>query len=158
MMESEHQPPATVTFRATILLGGKTATGICVPDEVVAALGPSRRPRVHATLRDHTYRTTIAPMGGRFMLPVSGEVREAAGVAAGDELDVVLALDTEAREVAVPPDLARALTDEARRFFDGLSFTNQSRVVLSIEGAKTPETRLRRIAKAAEAMREGRKL
>ena len=157
-MGSDTQAPGAVTFRATIRLAGKTATGIHVPDDVVASLGTSRRPRVHATLAGYRYRTTVAPMRGRYMLPVSAEVREGAGVAAGDELDVVLELDDEPREVNVPPDLADVLDGEARRFFDGLSYTGRLRVVLSVEGAKTEETRRRRIAKAAEAMREGRKI
>ena len=147
-----------VTFRATILRGGKTATGIRVPDEVVAALGTGKRPRVRATLGDYTYRSTVAPMGGRYMLPVSGEVRERAAVAGGDELDVVLELDSEPREVTVPPDLAAAIAGEGRRFFDSLSYTNQLRVVLAVEGAKTDETRQRRIAKAAQELSAGRKL
>jgi hypothetical protein len=153
-------PPteATVTFRATILLGGKTATGIRVPDDVVAALGQSRRPAVHATIAGYTYRSTVASMRGRFMLPVSADVRQRANVAAGDEVDVELRLDTEPRVVTVPPDLAEALAqdDTAARFFNTLSYTNKQRFVLSIEGAKTAETRQRRIAKTVDALRAER--
>jgi hypothetical protein len=146
-----------VTFRATLLQGGKTATGIRVPDDIVAALGTSRRPRVRVTMGSYSYGSTVAPMRGQFMLPVSAEVRAGAGLAAGDELDVTLEIDSEPREVAVAPDLAAALGDgEARRFFDGLSYTNRSRVVLSVEGAKTAETRQRRIDQAVAALRDGR--
>ncbi len=148
-----------VTFRATLLLAGKTATGICVPDDVVAALGTSKRPRVRVTIGGYTYRSTVAPMRGRFMLPVSAEVRHGADVAAGDEFDLTLERDDEPREVEVPSDLAAALGDgEARRFFDGLSYTNRQRVVLSVEGAKTAETRQRRIEKAVAALEDGRPL
>ena len=158
-MDEDTQIAGAVTFRATILQGGKTATGICVPDEVVAALGAGKRPRVRVTMGVYSYRSTVAPMRGRFMLPVSAEVRKGAGVAGGDELDVVLALDTETREVTVPRDLADALGDgEARRFFDCLSYTNRSRVVLSVEGAKTAETRRRRIDKAVATLQGGRTL
>ena len=145
-------------FRATILLGGKTATGIRVPAEVVAALGSSRRPAVRVTVNGHAYRSTVAPMGGQFMLPVSAEHREAAGVAAGDEVDVDLELDTEPRVLAVPDDFSAALDRDAdaRRVFDGLSYSRKQRFVLPIEQAKTAETRQRRIAKAVEALREGR--
>lgn len=145
-------------FRATILLAGKTATGIRVPAEVVAALGPSRRPAVRVTIEGHAYRSTVAPMGGEFMLPVSAEHREAAGVAAGDEVDVDLELDTEPRVLEVPADLSAALDGDAgaRRRFDGLSYSKQQRFVLPVEQAKTAETRQRRIAKAVEALREGR--
>jgi hypothetical protein len=147
-----------VRFRATILLGGKTATGIRVPAEVVAALGSSRRPAVRVTVNGHAYRSTVAPMGGQFMLPVSAEHREAAGVAAGDEVDVDLELDTEPRVLAVPHDFSAALDRDAdaRRVFDGLSYSRKQRFVLPIEQAKTAETRQRRIAKAVEALREGR--
>jgi hypothetical protein len=69
-------------FRGKILLGGKTATGIRVPDEVVASLGPSKRPAVRVTIGSYTYRSTVASMGGEFMLGVSAEVRANVGVAA----------------------------------------------------------------------------
>jgi hypothetical protein len=144
-------------FRAKIQLDGKTATGIQVPDEVVAALGPSKRPAVRVTINGYTYRNSVASMGGKFMLAVSAEVRSKAGVAAGDEVDVDIELDTEPREVSVPPDFAEALEHdgEAKRTFDKLSYSNKQRHVLSIEQAKTAETRQRRIAKAIEALREG---
>lgn len=92
-------------FRAIILLGGKTATGIRVPAEVVERLGSSKRPPVRVTINGHIYRSTVAPMGGKFMLPLSAENRERVGVKAGDEVDVEIELDTEPREVTVPPDL-----------------------------------------------------
>jgi hypothetical protein len=154
----EHaQATGAVTFHATLLLAGKTATGIRVPDDVVAALGTSRRPRVRVTMGTYTYRSTVVPMRGHFMLPVSAEVRAGARVAAGDELAVTLDLDIEPREVEVPPDLAAALGDgEARRFFDGLSFTNRQRIALSVEGAKTAETRQRRIDKALAELQDRR--
>jgi uncharacterized protein YdeI (YjbR/CyaY-like superfamily) len=97
-------------------------------------------------------------MGGRFMLPISGQVREAAGVTAGEKVDVDVELDTAPREVTVPADFARALSRDAaaKRFFEGLSFSNKQRIVISIEAAKTPETRERRIAKAVISLREAR--
>jgi len=145
-------------FRAILQLGGKTATGIHVPDDVVASLGSSKRPAVHVTLNGYSYRSTVAVMGGRFMLPVSADVREHAGVTAGDEVDVEIDLDTAPREVTVPPDVRDALDREtdAGRFFDGLSYSNKRRIVLSIEDAKTAETRQRRIATAVSLLREGR--
>ncbi len=145
-------------FRATVQLGGKTATGIPVPAEVVAGLGPSKKPAVRVTINGHTYRSTIAPLGGEFMLPLSAEHRTAAGVAAGDEVEVDIELDTQLREVTVPPDFAEALDHDmdARRFFDGLSYSQKLRHVLSIQQAKTAETRQRRIDKAVSMLREGR--
>jgi hypothetical protein len=145
-------------FRTTIELGGKTATGIRVPSDVVESLGSGKRPPVRVTINGHTYRSTVAVMGGAFMVGVSAEERANTGVAAGDEVDVDIELDTEPRQVVVPPDFAEALAadDEARRIFDGLSYSNKRRHVLSIEGAKTAETRRRRIDKAVTALREGR--
>jgi hypothetical protein len=146
-------------FQATVFLGGKTATGIVVPPEVVAALGASKRPAVKVTLNGHRYRSTVAPRGGVFMLPLSAEHRDAAGVAAGDMVDVDLELDAEPRTVTLPDDFAAALDREegARRRFDGLSYSHQRQHVLAIEDAKTPETRQRRIDKALAMLREGRK-
>src|SRR5437868_1673291 len=145
-------------FRATIELAGKTATGIEVPAAVVAKLGSSRKPAVRVTIKGYTYRSTIATMGGRFMLPISAEVRQAAGVAAKDKVDVDVELDTAPREVTVPADFSRALAREraAKRFFEGLSFSNKQRIVIAIEAAKAPETRQRRIAKSGSSLREGR--
>jgi hypothetical protein len=146
-------------FHATLQLGGKTATGIVVPSEVVESLGAGRKPPVRVTIAGHTYRSTIASRGDRYLVGVSAENREAAGVAAGDELDVEIELDTEPREVSVPPDFAAALDAEpdARRFFDGLTASQKGGFVHPIEQAKKPETREKRIAKSVAMLREGRK-
>ena len=146
-------------FRATVLLGGKTATGIEVPDDVVTALGSSRRPAVIVTIGTYTYRSSITPRGGVFMLPVSAEVRAGAGIAAGDEVDVDVVLDHQPSEVTVPPDFGAALDADAaaRTFFDGLSYSYRLRHVLAIEAAKTPETRQRRIKAAVSTLSDGLK-
>ena len=145
-------------FRTTVELGGRTATGFEVPAEVVDALGAGKRPAVRVTVNGHTYRSTVASMGGRFMLPMSAEHREQAGVAAGDEVDVEVERDTAPREVTVPSDFAQALGADgaAQAFFDGLSYSNKRWHVLSIEGAKTAETRQRRIDRSVTMLREGR--
>jgi hypothetical protein len=155
MIGPEESP---MRFHATILQTDKTATGIEVPAEVVEALGAGKRPRVRVTLGGYTYRSSVAVLGGRFMVGVSAEHRAGAGVAGGDEVDVEIELDTEAREVTVPSDLATALDAEpaARETFDRLSYSNKSWHVLQIEGARTEETRQRRIARSIEALREGR--
>jgi hypothetical protein len=148
-----------VRFRSTIELGGRTATGLEVPAEVVEALGVGKKPPVRVTIGAHTYRSTVAVMGGRYLLPLSAENRAAAGVAAGDEVDVDVELDTEPREVAVPADLSAALEgdDAAREAFERLSYSHRRRHVMAIEEAKTPETRQRRVTKALEMLREGRR-
>jgi Bacteriocin-protection, YdeI or OmpD-Associated/Domain of unknown function (DUF1905) len=145
-------------FRTTILGTGKNAAGMEIPDEVVAALGKGKRPPVRITINGYTYRNTVAVMGGVYMVGVSSEHRAAAGLAAGDEVDVDIELDTAPREVAVPADFAAALDADpaARQTFDALSYSNRSWHVLSIDGAKTEETRQRRIEKSIATLHEGR--
>jgi len=145
-------------FRAVIEQSGKTATGITVPDEIVAALGGGKKPAVTLTLKGYTYRTSIATVGGSSMVGVSADVRAAAGVQGGDEVDVDIALDNAPREVVVPADFAAALSGEpaAQATFDRISYSEKRWFVLGIEDAKTPETRERRIVKAIERLREGR--
>ncbi|GAA3256543.1 YdeI/OmpD-associated family protein [Nonomuraea helvata] len=144
-------------FRATIELGGKTATGFEVPAEVVEGLGAGKRPSVTVTINSHTYRSTVAPMGGRFMLPLSAENRQGAGVSAGEEVEVEVAIDAAPREVEVSADLAEALerAPEARKFFESLSYSRKRRYVLQIEGAKKPETRQRRVADTVAKLADG---
>lgn len=124
-----------VRFRSTIELGGKTATGIPVPDDVVAALGAGKRPPVLVTVDGHAYRTTVAPMSGRFFVPLNASNREAAGVTAGDEVDVEIVSDTTPRKVDVPDDLAEALATDptAAALFESLAYTHRKEWVRWIE-------------------------
>ena len=144
-------------FRTTVTLGGKTATGLQVPDEVVTALGAGKRPPVVVTVGGYTYRSTVAPMGGAFWIPLAAEHREAAGVAAGQEVAVGIELDTAPREVALPEDLASAMDDAARSTFAGLAPSHRKEWVRWVEEAKKPETRAARIARTVESLRAGKK-
>jgi Bacteriocin-protection, YdeI or OmpD-Associated/Domain of unknown function (DUF1905) len=145
-------------FRTTIEQSGKTAAGIRVPPEVVDALGAGKVPKVRVTIRGYTYRSSVAVMGGVYMIGVSADNRRGAGVEGGDVVDVDLELDTAPREIAVPADFAAALdtVPAARQTFDALSYSNKSWHVLQIDGAKTDETRQRRIAKSVAILGEGR--
>ena len=145
-------------YHTTIHQSGGTATGIHVPDDVVAGLGAGKRPAVTVTINGFTYRSTIAVMGGEYWVGVSALNRAGAKVRGGDQVDVEIELDTAPRAVTVPPDFAAALNaaPEARVAFDRLSYSNKSWHVLSIEGAKTEETRQRRIDKSVAALRAGR--
>jgi hypothetical protein len=142
-------------FQAVLILAGKTATGIQVPDAVVEQLGAGKRPPVRVTIGGYTYRTTVAPMGGAFWIPVAAEHRTAAGIAAGETVDVEIALDSEPRAVTIPADLAAALEADpaAQQVFAQLSYSNQRRHVAAVEDAKTPETRQRRVAKVMGELR-----
>jgi hypothetical protein len=128
-----------------IQAAGKTAAGI-------------EKPPVRITIGDHTYRSTIATMSGVFMVGVSNENRAKAGVAAGDEVDIEIELDTAPREVSVPPELQAALDADpaAARFFATLSYSNRLRHALVVGNGKTAETRQRNVAKAIALFREGR--
>jgi Bacteriocin-protection, YdeI or OmpD-Associated/Domain of unknown function (DUF1905) len=144
-------------FASTVELGGKTATGIPIPDEVIEAIGASKRPPVTVTVNGHTYRTTAVRMGGRFLVPLSAENRDAAGIAAGDDVTVDIAPDTASREVTLPEDLEAAMDDHARAAYDRLSYTHRKEWVRWVEEAKRPETRATRIQKTVAGLREGRK-
>lgn len=145
-------------FRTTIVQSGRNTTGIQVPDEVMEALGAGKRPAVTVTVNGYRYRSTVASMGGVAMVSLSAEHRAGAGVAGGDEVEVDLELDTAPREVEVPADLAAALDAEpaARSTFDRLSYSNRSWHVLQVTGAKTDETRQRRIARSVDLLKQGR--
>lgn len=149
---------AHMRFQTTLLAAGKTATGIEVPANVVESLGSSKKPAVKVTINGYEYRSTVAVMAGKFMLPVSAEHRSGAKVTAGDMVNVTLELDSEARVLEVPQDFVAALEADAaaKTFFEALSYSNKRRFVLSILEAKSAETRARRIAKSVETLRAGK--
>lgn len=142
-------------FTTTILQARKTATGLPVPAEVVAALGGGGRPAVVVTLDGgYTYRSTIGVMGGQSLIPLAAEHRAGSGLAAGDSVEVTLELDTLPRELPVPDDLAAALDAAGvRAAFDALSHSRRRALVDPVEQAKAPETRVRRIEKAVDSFR-----
>ncbi|HLM05740.1 MAG TPA: YdeI/OmpD-associated family protein [Blastococcus sp.] len=144
-------------FRTTVELGGKTATGLRVPDDVVEALGSGKRPPVRVTVGGYSYRTTVAPMGGAYYVPLAAEHREAAGLQAGEDVAVRIELDDAPREVPVPDDLASAMDDAARTAFEGLAYSHRKEWVRWVEEAKKPETRTARIEKTVVSLREGKK-
>ncbi len=121
------------------------------------ALGSSKRPAVRVTINGYTYRSSLALMGGKFMLPISAEHRLGAGVRAGDKVEIDIELDTEPRTVTIPSDLADALDQDvaARQYFERLAYSHRLRYVLSIEQARTAETRQRRIDKTISLLHEG---
>jgi hypothetical protein len=144
---------------ATTLLPRGPAAAIVLDDELVAAVGegPKRFPVV-ATVNGHTWRTSVARMGGEFLVGLNREVREAAGVQAGDRVEVELALDTAPREVEVPDALAAALDGdpEARAAFDRLAYTHRKEYARWVDEAKRDETRQRRVVQALQMLREGK--
>jgi len=146
------------TFTTTVLKDDKVnATGLPVPAEAVAAMGAGKKPKVKVSLNSYTYRSTVATYGDVFMLPLSAEHREAAGVKAGDQVEVTLELDLEPRTVDIPGDLAAALSKKpgATAAFDALSYTMRKEYVRQVESAKALETRTRRIAGIVAKLSKG---
>jgi len=141
-------------FTTEVLQTGKTTTGLVVPDDVVEALGGGKRPKVSVTINGKSYRSSVASMGGRYLVGVSAENRALTGVSGGDVVEVTLELDTAPREVEVPEDFAAALevAPEAKAAFARQSYSHQRAHVDAINGAKAAETRQRRIAKAVEML------
>ena len=149
---------ATTTFDTTVA-GSATKTGIVIPEQSIAELGAGKRPAVHVDLDGYAYRSTVAVMGGQYMVGVSAAVREATGLCAGDSVRVTLTVAASAREVDVPADFAAALAADpaASAFFPTLSNSLQRYHVDTINGAKTAETRQRRIDKAIALFQAGKK-
>ena len=133
--------------------GGNT-TGFVVPDDVVEALAAGRRPKVVVTVNGHTWRTSIAPMGGTFWIGASAAVREAAGIRAGETHTLAVEVDTAPRTVEVPDDLAAALdaSPAAAAAWATLSFSRQRQHAEAVLAAKKPETREHRVATVVERL------
>ena len=142
-------------FSTELFLDGNN-TGIKVPPEIVEALGAGKRPPVTVTINgSYTYRSTVAVMGGAYLIPFAAAHRAESGLRGGDPIEVELTLDTAPREVEEPPALATAFAADAgaRAAFEALSPSRRKAHVLSIEGAKTDATRARRVEKVIAELR-----
>ena len=136
--------------------GGNTAAFV-IPDDFVEALAAGRRPKVKVTVGDKVFRTSIAKMGGPYWLGISKARREEAELTVGETYTLDIVADTAERTVDLPDDLAAALAGDkaALEAWQRLSFTNKREIAESITSAKKPETRARRLAKAADRLRNG---
>ncbi len=145
-------------FASEVVLNGKTATGIPVPPEVVAALGGGKRIKVVVTIGDYSYRNSVVSWGEGFMLSFGTEHRAATGLGAGDPVTLDLVRDEAERTVELDDDFASALAAHAsaQEFFDGLSYSQKRWFTLGLAEAKKPETRARRIEKYVGMLAEGR--
>jgi len=145
----------SLTMTAELLPRGN-ACAVVLDDEQVAIVGEgAKRFPVIATVNGHTWRTSVVRMGGEYLVGLNREVREAAGVQAGDTIELELELDTKPREVEVPPALGAALAadNEARAAYEKLSYTHRKEYARWVADAKRDETRERRIAKTIEELR-----
>ena len=145
-------------YKTTILQVGNN-TGIEVPAEVIEGLGGGKKPAVVVTIGRFSYRSTVAVMGGKFLISLSAARRAESGLKGCDAIEVDLELDTGPREVMVPEELNVAMAGDAaaKAFFETLSYSNKLKHALSVADAKTPETRAKRVEKAMDLLRAGKK-
>ena len=131
------------------------ATGITIPFDVEKVWGAKRVP-VKVEINGAHYRGSVVRMGGKYMLGIPKVFREAAGIKAGENIVVTLERDTEERKVTPPTDLARELKKDAalRTAWEKLSFTLKKENARSLEEAKQPETRARRLEKTLAMLRD----
>jgi hypothetical protein len=150
-----------VTFKGVLTPTprGGGGTLVPIPKEVAKKLGLNGMPKINAVIAGTPYRGSLMPMGdGTYCLGVLKSIQEAAGVGQGDTISIELELDTAPRTVELPADLAEALAADkkAAAAWEALSFTNKKEVAVSLEGAKRPETRERRLAQALDRLRRAR--
>jgi hypothetical protein len=150
-----HSGKATpITFHTRILQTGKNTAGIQVPEDVMVRLAAGKRPLVLVNIKKHAYRSAVAVMGGKYMIALSAENRQAAGVLGGEDVDVTIQLDLEPRTVQLPKDLRAALAKAgALEAFANAAPSKQKEYVRQVQEAKAEETRLRRITKIVAALR-----
>jgi hypothetical protein len=147
---------ASETYTTTIQGIGNNA-GIPVPPEVLEKLGAGKRPGVEIDVNGYRYQNTVGIMGGHALLPLSAAHRKASGLSAGDEVTVTLTVADAPREAVVPADFGAAMENAGvRPFFDGLSNSLQRMHIDLVNGAKTQQTRERRIEKAVGLFSEGK--
>ena len=137
---------------------GSTATGIVIPDDVLAALGAGKKPPVRLTVNGYSYRSTVATVSGSYMVGFSADHRAASGIKGGDSIEVEIELDTEPRTVELPADFAAALNADAKAkaTYERLSNSLKGYHVTQIQGAKTDETRQSRIEKSIATLHAGK--
>lgn len=147
-------PDKKLKFKTVLLQTGKTATGIKIPDELIESLGAGKKPAIKVTINGFTYRSTVAVMGGAFMVGVNAENREMAGVSGGDKIEVTIDLDTEPREIEIPLEFKKALdkNKDAKKIFETLSYSKKTALIYPIAKAKKEETRDRNINKALDIL------
>lgn len=147
-----------IQFRTQLQARGPAAAVVLADDQVSAVGEGAKRFPVVATVNGYTWRTSVARMGGESLLGLNREVREAAGVVAGDTVDVTIQLDAQPREVDVPDDLAAALSADpkAKEAFDAMAFTHRKEYARWVAEAKRDETRRRRVTQALELIRAGK--
>jgi len=137
---------------------GSSATGIVIPDKVLAALGAGKKPPVKVVVNGYAYRTTVATVSGSYMVGFSADHRAASGLKGGDSVEVDIEIDTEPRTIELPADFQAALNADrkAKATFAKLSNSLKGYHVSQVTGTKNPETRQRRIEKSIATLHVGK--
>jgi hypothetical protein len=147
-----------IQFKTQLQARGPAAAVVLDEVQVEAVGEGAKRFPVVATVNGYTWRTSVTRMGGEFLLGLSRQVREAAGVAAGDVVKVSLRLDDQPREVDVPEALAAALSTnaKAKAAFDAMAFTHRKEYARWVAEAKRDDTRQRRVSQAVDMILAGK--
>lgn len=148
---------AVERFEAVIRRAERGGAYVEVPADVVTTLGGKARIPVSATFDGIAYRGSIVSMGGGVkVLGILKDIRSQLGKSPGDKVTVTAERDDTERSVVVPDELAAALDAAGlAETFTRLSYSHQREYVSSIEEAKKPETRRRRVAETIARL-EGR--
>lgn len=147
----------TLTFTTTLQQRGPAAAVVLDEDQVGAIGEGAKRFPVRATVNGYTWRTSVARMGGEFLVGLNQEVRGRAGAEAGDTVEITLELDSAPREVEVPEALTAALERDAKAkaALEGLAYTHRKEFARWVAEAKREDTRERRVAQAIEMLSAG---
>ena len=146
-------------FKTTLTQAeGGTATGVEIPEKVLAALGAGKKPPGKMKVNGYAFRSTVATVDGKYMVGFSADHRASSGIKGGDPIEVQIELDTEPRTVDLPADFGAALNADAtaKATFEKLSNSMKGYHVTQVMSAKTDETRQRRIEKSIATLNAGK--
>lgn len=138
----------------TLVIGDGNHASLHIPDSVLAELGSNRRAPLKVTINGHTYRSTSTAVNGECRVVFPQAERDAAGVGAGDAVEVTLELEVGHREVELPSELEDALvTASLRDVFEALTYSKRREFARQVAEAKAAETRAKRVEKVLATIR-----
>ncbi len=135
-------------FISTIFQSGNNL-GIEIPEKIIYELGAGKKPPVVITIQSYTYRSTVAVMSGKFLVPLSSAHRKFTSAEGGDQIEIEIKLDDQPRNVEIPEDLSLRFeaNQNAKKFFETLPPSSKKKVVTLLDAAKTTDTRIKRLDK-----------
>ena len=126
-----------------------------IPFDVAKIWGTRGQLRVKGTINGFAFRTSLFPAGsGDHVMLVNKRMQAGAGTGAGAVAQFRLEPDTEERVITIPPELARALSEDRSLggWFDRFNDSTRRWVVDWITQVKSAEARLRRANQIAERL------